>query len=256
MGPYRLRELVRECPLGAVHEARDLDGELLHAFVVRDEHLRGARRASVRSFVDAWKAMSPHDGVAHVVDVQDDARLVVFARAVEGIAVGSSSGQPPNDVAEVARVLAHAHAHGVVHGALDGDVVRRVGSGVAVVDFGMAACVARLHPTLAGGYDVRRVHGLAPELLRAKGATPTPASDVYALGVLAHEWFVGAVPHARHTSMMEIVTATLSTPTPPVPVDDGEWAALIRAMLAEDPARRPSAARVATFHPALDWPQL
>ena len=84
---------------------------------------------------------------------------------------------------------------------------------------------------------------LAPE--RIAGARAGPASDLYALGVVAYECLAGTPPFVGEPP--DVACAHRDQPVPPLPgsVPAGV-SALVMQLLAKDPARRPgSAAEVA-----------
>jgi serine/threonine-protein kinase len=96
-------------------------------------------------------------------------------------------------VTQVASAVAYAHAHGVVHCDLKPANILLDGEGRAVVtDFGFAWLTIK---------DPRRIVGaiggttgyIAPEVLFGR-RQPTPASDIYALGVLLWVLVTGIVP--------------------------------------------------------------
>ena len=125
---------------------------------------------------------------------------------------------------------------------------------VHVADFGVASATGLATFTEAGSV-VGTAGYLAPE--QARGEPATPASDRYALAVVAFELLTGARPFARESTTAEamahvrepIPTASSLNPDLPVEVDD-----VLERGLAKDPARRFAVAvdLVAALREALD----
>jgi eukaryotic-like serine/threonine-protein kinase len=143
----------------------------------------------------------------------------------------------------LAQALAHAHRAGVVHRDLKpANVVVDWASGrVALTDFGLAratdASQTRTGLVLGSpGY-------MAPELLA--GAPPSPASDLYALGVLLYELLSGHRPF-EGAALGELLRRVASEPAPDVRRHRPELtpgiAAQVAALLAKQPADRPPGA--------------
>ncbi|QKW37687.1 cellulose binding domain-containing protein [Actinomadura sp. NAK00032] len=128
--------------------------------------------------------------------------------------------------ARVADALAAAHAAGVVHRDIKPANVFLTPVGVKVLDFG----IAFTGPSTAGGPVLGTPAYVAPELLR--GAAPTPAADIYSLGVVLNECLRGASA---------------------VP---GEVGALARDCLGDDPGARPTAKEAAHVLAAASGVQL
>jgi len=120
------------------------------------------------------------------------------------------------------------HEAGIVHRDIKpSNVMVEPDGRVVILDFGLAASVARAQP--AAGTPAY----MAPEL-RA-GSAASPASDYYAVGVMLHEVLAGRRP--------ELAPATLVGPAALV--------RLCRALLAPEPARRAGARELAA---ALELP--
>ncbi|MFO0715077.1 MAG: BREX system ATP-binding domain-containing protein [Sandaracinus sp.] len=148
----------------------------------------------------------------------------------------------PRVAAGLASGLEHLHALGILHGDLKPSNAWVDAHGTPVLlDFGLAREAAGpSHERLAGTLPF-----LAPELFR--GARPSPATDLYALGALLYELVTGR-PAFSGTSA-EIVGQKLSGVSPVVATARGgvsaEMLALVEALLSDDAARRPSAAALA-----------
>lgn len=146
--------------------------------------------------------------------------------------------------AQLASGLAAAHALGLVHRDLKADNVRIQWpqAQVKLLDFGLA----HLHDDVtrtATGVVMGTPALMAPELLA--GATPSAASDVYALGALLYQLLCGRLPFAGHSNMAGLLRAVANEA--PAPLGDaallhlGPAAAAVQAMLASLLAKSPAA---------------
>lgn len=146
--------------------------------------------------------------------------------------------------AGVARALAAAHAKNVVHHDVKPANIMLSPSGTKVVDFGLACTV---------GQDLTQPHGrvwgtpayISPEQLC--GQQSSPATDVYALGLVLHACLTGRRVWPGR-SAEQVLVARACTPVPRLPAHDGlpdRLAALYRACLARSPKKRPHAGQVA-----------
>lgn len=152
-------------------------------------------------------------------------------------------------IADAARGLAAVHASGVLHADIKAEnIVIERGTGRAVlVDFGLAHDTMR---ELGRGKITTEEPMLgtpeyvAPELYWGEDARPTALSDIYALGIVAHELMTGVVPFDAPEAL-RVLELHRDAPLPPpsklraalAPLD-----ALFASALAKDPAHRPPTA--------------
>ncbi len=138
-------------------------------------------------------------------------------------------------VAQTADGLAAAHRAGVVHRDVKpGNILIAPGGQVKVTDFGIAHAAGQA-PVTGPGLVMGTAQYMAPE--RIAGGQGTPASDLYALGIVLQECLTG-VPPFEGTSA-DVMAAHLYLPPPPLPAGvPAEVDALVGRLTVKDPARR------------------
>ena len=150
---------------------------------------------------------------------------------------------------DVARALAYAHQHGVVHRDIKPDNVLIAGGSAAVTDFGIAKALSSSRTF--GGEHLTRVGNslgtpayMAPEQVAAD-PNADHRIDIYSFGAMAYELlsgsppFAGRPPHAVLSAHLTEQPAPLESRAPGVPP---ALAALVMKCLAKNPADRPQTA--------------
>ena len=104
---------------------------------------------------------------------------------------------PPDEAVEIlaqsCRGLDYAHRHGVVHRDVKpGNLMRSRDGMVKLADFGIAKAAEQSDITKVGSVLGTAAY-LAPE--QARGESAGPASDMYALGVVAYQLLAGRLPY-------------------------------------------------------------
>ncbi|MEU1555515.1 serine/threonine-protein kinase [Streptomyces scabiei] len=147
---------------------------------------------------------------------------------------------PPEEAARIGlgmvAALRAAHAAGVLHRDVKpGNVLLAAEGRIVLTDFGIAM-TADASTLTKTGEMVGSIHYMAPE--RIRGHKPGPASDLWALGATLYQAVEGRPPFRRLTAM-EAAYAIAVDPLEPLK-RGGTLAPLIEALLAKDPADRPT----------------
>ncbi|MEV0532665.1 protein kinase [Kitasatospora sp. NPDC050463] len=203
-------------------------------------HARMKREASAAARIK-------HPGVITVHDVlEHDGRPWIVMELVDGRSLADVISQDgtlqPRAVAEVgSQVLAalhRGHQLGVLHRDVKpANVLLERGTGrVVLLDFGIATYEGSAELTRPGDL-VGSPDYLAPE--RAQGERPGPASDLWGLGATMYAAVEGESPF-RRTSPLTTLAAVVGDPLPE-PRRAGALGPVLAALMAKDPAERPSA---------------
>lgn len=144
---------------------------------------------------------------------------------------------------DVARALDHAHRRGVIHRDLKPQNILLDEDGHAyLADFGVAKLLASTALVKTGtGSTVGTPAYMSPE--QALGHELTPASDLYALGVICFQWWTGTLPFDADTPHAVLLKHALE-PLPTQPLESmtpAMRAVLVRAMEKSPQARYPTA---------------
>ncbi|MER6536073.1 protein kinase [Streptomyces sp900105755] len=192
-----------------------------------------------------------HPGVVVVHDIAEvDGRPLIVMELVDGPSLddllrerGTLGAQEAARVgAEVMDALAAAHRVGVLHRDVKpGNILLDRSGRVVLTDFGIATMAdpgdGSATQLTGSGELVGSLDYLAPE--RAKGASPGPASDIWALGATLYAAVEGASPFGR-TSTFSTLTAIVDEPLPE-PRRAGPLAPVLRRLMDKVPDARPDA---------------
>ncbi|MBM3502059.1 MAG: hypothetical protein FJX74_25685, partial [Armatimonadetes bacterium] len=185
--PIDLERKLGAARFGERHVGRDADTgrELLVTRLRLDATgLDEARKARVVEAARRYQGLvHPHIATLVTAGFTRPGQLIVAQELPPG------AGEAPTNTAtesgletliHLCEGLAYAHARGMVHGALTGDCVFRGGPhGTRIADFGVGAALFEAGALARLG---ARAPEIAPEV--KSGGEPTPAADVYALGVV------------------------------------------------------------------------
>ena len=248
---YSLRERIASGGMGDVWEAGDtVLSRTVAVKVLRpgtDEEEVFARRFRSEAL---YTANLLHPNIATVFDYGEDDNLAYLVmELVPGeplsVLVQREGALDPERVraimGQAALALGAAHEAGVVHRDVKPANILVMPDGtVKLTDFGIARAVDGSGHTQTGEV-LGTPHYLSPE--QALGEAATGASDLYALGVVAHELLTGRRPFDKGTPVATAL-AQVNDPPPPLPphVPPG-LRSLIEQCLAKKGQDRPASAR-------------
>jgi eukaryotic-like serine/threonine-protein kinase len=228
--------------------SRPVAVKLLHPAYAQQPEALARFRAQARHAAAVW-----HENITHIYDYDEPAegsQPYLVMELVDGPSLASvlaggllDAARTMDVVAQAAAGLQAAHAKGLVHRDIrPGNLLLASSGTVKVTDWGISDAIDTVPGTVTGILPGTAEY-LAPE--RIAGAQAAPASDLYALGVVAYECLAGAPPFVGEPP--DVARAHRDHPVPPlpgsVPADVG---VLVMLLVAKDPARRPgSAAEVA-----------
>ena len=250
---YRLDEPIASGGMGDVWRGTD---ELLGRVVaIKVLHAGGTSVGEGDDFRTRFRdearhsARLTHPNIATVYDFgEEEGHPYLVMELVEGESLADLLGRrgplPAQEVAallgQAALALEAAHSADVVHRDVKPANIMVTAGGVAkLTDFGIARAAAGSGLTRTGEV-LGTPHYLSPE--QALGQSATPASDVYALGVIGHELLTGHRPFDGE-SMVATALAHVNAPAPQLPATVPEpLRGTIMAALAKEPADRPASA--------------
>jgi tetratricopeptide (TPR) repeat protein len=223
---------------------REVAVKRLHADSPVDVEQRFVREAKLGASLN-------HPNLVSVFDTAtDEEGVLIVMEYVEGEALARTLKRgplPPERVASMVRdvgsALDHAHAQGVVHRDVKpGNVLMRRDGVTKLVDLGIAT--AQDHTRLThSGMVLGTAAYMAPEQL--EGGETTPATDIYALAVVAYEALTGERAREGRTPI-EIAHQIATGPPPDIrdamPDASPQAAEILKRAMARDPRERPASA--------------
>ena len=149
-------------------------------------------------------------------------------------------------VAQVAEALGYAHGLGIVHRDVKPENVLVDADGRArLSDFGIAAIEGAQRLTATGAWIGTPLY-MAPERFSTGASSPTPATDVWSLGVLLYEALTGHAPfHGLNLQELapQIARATPAPPRELVPTISKDLQRVCLKALSRDPVERYASGR-------------
>ncbi len=204
IGEYRITALLGEGGMGRVYRAQ-------HHRLGRDAAVKVLTTAAndpvfLQRFLNEAQIQSRlrDPGIASLYDFTEfQGAPVMIMEFIDGETVQEITarlGSWPADqaipaLAECARTLEYVHAQGIIHRDLKSANVKVSSKGeLKLLDFGIAipASGRTMQRLTTAGFVIGTFQSLAPEQVRGEQASP--ASDIWAFGVLAYEMVTGSLP--------------------------------------------------------------
>jgi eukaryotic-like serine/threonine-protein kinase len=254
-GRYEIGDRLGSGGMSSVHMATDLTLERTVAVKILAEHLSDDERFVARFRREALAvAKLIHPNIVQVYDTGiDEGRHYIVMEYVQGRSGAQIlQRQGPLDAESAAEIgaqacagLDYAHRRGIIHRDVKPGNLMVVGGPVGggemtvkLTDFGIARAVEQTRITQVGSV-VGTAAYLSPEQVRGEEATP--ATDVYALGVVLYQFLTGRLPYEGSTLAELAVRQQNERPLPPSTYNDEvpeTLGAAVLCALEGDPARR------------------
>ena len=222
-GNYQLLEEIARGGMGIVFRAHDTRLQRTVALkMILDRNLASAE-AVQRFYAEAEMAAGlDHPGIVPVYDVGVHEGHHYYAMGfIEGPTLAEklkrhaySAHEAARLVIDLARAVAYAHRHGVVHRDLKpGNILLDADGQARITDFGLAKRTDRpSHLTMEG--QVLGTPGyMAPEQAKGAAQQSGPAADIYALGAILYHLLTGHPPF--RSSLDALVQVLEQDPVPP-----------------------------------------
>jgi serine/threonine-protein kinase len=252
LGVYRLEAFLGAGAMGRVYLARHLDLHRSCALKILPPRMANADPNYVGRFMNEGRAAAalvhPNVITIHAIGMENSYYFLemelVAGQSLQRLLEEDGPPTPERATALTARIaegLASAHSLGILHRDLKPDNVLLTHTGIPkIADFGLAKRVVVDDGAFGGHELVGTPPFMAPELFQ--GDPASPASDVYALGVVYYTLLTGRWPFAA-ANINELIRQVTqdSLPDPKqfcrkLPL---EMAECLHVMLAKAPANRP-----------------
>ena len=248
-GRYRLSEVIGTGGMATVHRALDTKlGRFVAVKLLRREAIEDSDIAMrFRREALAATVLRHPNIIACLETGTDSGQPFLVMELIEGEDLAARLRRdgrlPPNDAAriglDVARALGVAHIRGIVHRDVKpGNIVLARDGRAMVTDFGIARLFADAEGAVPGT-TLGSVHYFSPE--QATGATTTPASDIYSLGLVLYESLTGQRAWSGETTAA-LAAARIGSRVPSTrvlrPSVPDAFDAIVMRALDPDPAQR------------------
>lgn len=249
-GRYRILNRLGSGGMANVYKAMDLNLQrevavkILRTDLIEDPNFRARFLQEARS-----AANLTHPNIVTIYDFgHDSGQFFIIMEYVEGNDLktvirsqGQQSVQQAVDLMiQIGQGVGYAHRAGLVHCDLKPQNILVSPDGrVKITDFGISRALASITPEERADVVWGSPKYFSPE--QAAGNAPSPASDVYALGIILFELLTGELPFEADTSAdLAELHQTAQPPTPRIknPSISIELELILLKVLSKEPAAR------------------
>jgi serine/threonine protein kinase len=249
-GRYHLLEQIGLGGMAHVYHARDL--QLLREVAIKVLREDWIEDATFRSnFLQEARAAAnlSHPNIVTIFDFgHDNDRIYIVMEYVHGTDLKTLIRRKQHFkiddailvMSKICHGVGYAHRAGLVHCDLKPqNILITPDGGAKITDFGISRALAAVHPDERTDIVWGSPQYFSPE--QARGEPPSPASDVYSLGVIFYEMLAGEPPFHASDSMA-LAEMHINTPAPSprrrnpdVPADLDQ---IILKLLSKEPTAR------------------
>jgi serine/threonine-protein kinase len=248
---YEIQSRIGEGGMGVVYKARQKSIDRIIAIKMLNAQM-AADPTWVQRFYNEAKACSrlQHPNTIRMFDFgqSNEGRLFMTMEFLDGVSLREALAKGPLAPQRVVKVLiqccaslAEAHSIGIIHRDIKPDnvfLLNMAGSPdfVKLLDFSVAKLLEGDRMKTQAGVVFGTPQYMSPE--QGRGLPLDARSDLYALGILAFEMLMGAVPF-NDDNPMTVIQMHLHTGVPALPQSvPPSVQAIVRRALEKDPSRR------------------
>jgi serine/threonine-protein kinase len=223
-GRYKLLELIGSGGMAVVYKALDeMLERVVSVKILREDYSNDSE--FLERFRQEAKAAAnlSHPNIVTVYDFGfDDDQVFIVFEYVDGTDLKSlirKQGRFSVDdslrlMIQACAGVGYAHRAGLVHCDIKShNLLVSNDFRLKVTDFGIARALATIHPEERSDVVWGSPHYFSPE--QASGGAPSPASDVYSLGIILYEMLTGRLPFEANNATELARMHRLEPPLPP-----------------------------------------
>ncbi|MBX3066552.1 MAG: SUMF1/EgtB/PvdO family nonheme iron enzyme [Anaerolineae bacterium] len=250
IGKYEIKALIGHGGMAEVYRALNPDLGQDVAIKVLRPHVLSSQDSLIRFKQEAQSVAGlSHPNIIRVFDFSAEGRMqYMVMELVNGQSMDRLLARNPNGLPlelalklfrQIADALGYAHERGVIHRDIKpGNVLLAENDRAILTDFGLARIAGAAKLTTTGTSYGTPAY-MSPE--QASGIEVSPATDVYALGIMLYEMITGKVPFEGETATSVLLKHLQQLPASPRSIipdlpEDVEFT-IMRA-LAKDPKAR------------------